>query len=216
MSHKFLKIGTQNIGRGFSPPSPPLCRPWSNSLNKVKQYRVWLAVAHLHSTVSLPLLSIRISICVYLLSSLKEIYNSTLQFQNKINQTFISARSLSLPLFSPITSHRACNMRNSRNPANFLWHCNTISIQVDKLLCSVYIFTSFAISDSSSSNAAWPWLISCWTCVSSSIKARIYYTKFYRKDNIYSPKSTKHLLNDDEFVTRCRCLIHAAPDPKTF
>ena len=52
-------------------------------------------------------------------------------------------------------------------------------------------------------------------CCGNRIKARIHYTKFYRKDNI-SPKSTKHLLNDGEFVTRCRCLIHAAPDPKTF
>ena len=143
VSHKFLKIGTQNIGRGFSPPSPPLCRPWSNSLNKVKQYRVWLAVAHLHSTVSLPLLSIRISICVYLLSSLKEIYNSTLQFQNKINQTFISARSLSLPFFSPITSHRACNMRNSCNQANFIWHCNTMSIQVDYCVLCLHFYLRY-------------------------------------------------------------------------
>ena len=53
---------------------------------------------------------------------------------------------------------------------------------------------------------------------SLSLKARIHYTKFYRKslDNIYSPKSTKHLLNDGEFVARCRYLIHAAPDLKTF
>ena len=35
------------------------------------------------------------------------------------------------------------------------------------------------------------------------LKARIHYTKFYRKDIIYSPKSTKHLLNDGEFVSRC-------------
>ena len=37
-----------------------------------------------------------------------------------------------------------------------------------------------------------------------AIKARIHYHKSSRKDNMYSPKSTKHLLNDSEFVNRCR------------
>ena len=54
------------------------------------------------------------------------------------------------------------------------------------------------------------------TSEEKSLKARIHYSKSSRKDKIYNPKSTKHLVDDGEFVNRCRCLIYAAPDLKTF